>query len=80
MSEERGLRFVETGDGQRVAGTLVRPVDLASGRFWIVQKAKEFTLVPWRPVLERHVGEELLDVMRGDGVSWSFGRSRGPSI
>ncbi|MET3762507.1 relaxase/mobilization nuclease RlxS [Sphingomonas sp. UYEF23] len=80
MSEELGLRFVETGEGQRVAGTLVRHVDLASGRFAVVQKAKEFTLVPWRPVLERHVGKELSGVVRGDGVSWSFGRSRGPSI
>lgn len=80
MSDELRLRFVETGEGQRVAGTLVRHLDLASGRFAVVQMAKEFTLVPWRPVLERHVGKELSGIVRGDSVNWSFGRSRGPAV
>lgn len=41
----------------------------------------EFTLVPWRPVLERQIGKEVSGIMRGRDVSWTFGRQRsGPEI
>ena len=42
-----------------------------------VEKSREFTLVPWRPILERHVGKSVSGIMRGDEISWSFGRGRG---
>ena len=54
---------------------------MVSGRFALVEKSREFTLVPWRPVLEPHVGKAVSGIMRADGISWSFGRSRGgPSV
>jgi hypothetical protein len=59
---------------------LRRHVDLASGRFGVVAKSKEFTLVPWRPVLERQLGKQVAGVMRERGVPWTIGRERGPSI
>nr|WP_229736502.1 DUF3363 domain-containing protein [Novosphingobium endophyticum] len=30
----------------------------------------------WRLILDRHVGASVSGLMRGDGVSWSFGRGR----
>lgn len=80
LSGELGLRFVETNLGDHVEGVLRRHVDLASGRYGVVEKAKEFTLVPWRPVLERQVGKPVAGVMREQGVSWTIGRGRGQSI
>lgn len=81
LAQELGMPFVESETGARVSGVYRRPVNTMSGRFALVEKAKEFTLVPWRPVLDRHVGKSVSGVMRGDGVSWSFGRGRsGPSI
>jgi hypothetical protein len=60
---------------------LRRHVDTVSGRLALIQNAREFTLVPWRPVLERQIGKPVAGIMRADGVSWTFGRSRsGPSI
>lgn len=53
---------------------------LASGRFALIENAREFTLVPWRPVLERELGREVTGVMRGRTVSWSLGRRRGQGI
>jgi len=47
----------------------------------MVEKSKEFTLVPWRPVLENQLGKTASGIMRADGVSWRFGRGRaGPEI
>jgi hypothetical protein len=38
--------------------------------------SKEFSLVPWRPVLDRSLGKEVSGIARGDGISWTIGRSR----
>ena len=81
LSDKLGLGYVETGTGERVDGIYRRHVDLASGRFAVIEKSREFTLVPWRPVLERHLGKQVSGIARGDGMSWSIGRQRsGPSV
>jgi hypothetical protein len=72
-----GKTYVETRDGDRIEGRIARRVDLQSGRFALVEKSREFTLVPWKPVLERQLGKTGAGLMRGDGVNWHFGRSRG---
>jgi len=81
LSQEIGLPFAETKPGDRVDGIYRGPVETMSGRFALVEKSREFTLVPWRPVLDRHVGKAVAGIVRGDGIGWSFGRGRcGPSI
>jgi len=81
LSDELGLGYVENGKGDRVEGVYRRAIDLASGKFAIIEKSREFTLVPWRPVLERHLGQQVSGMMRGDGISWAIGRQRsGPSV
>jgi len=42
-----------------------------------IEKSKEFTLVPWRPVLERWRGKMVGGIMRGSSVSFDFGKKRG---
>ncbi|RWI51424.1 MAG: DUF3363 domain-containing protein [Mesorhizobium sp.] len=81
LSEELGLPYAEARSGGRVEGTLRRSVELASGKYAVVEKSREFTLVPWRPVLERHVGKEVSGVVSGEGISWTVGRQRsGPGV
>lgn len=81
LSDELGLRYAEARSGERVEGVYRRPIELASGRFALIEKSREFTLVPWRPVLERHVGKHVSGIMRGDSINWTIGRQRGgPSI
>jgi hypothetical protein len=81
LSRELGMPFVESEPGSSVTGVYRRPIDTTSGRFALVEKSREFTLVPWRPVLDRHLGKSVSGILRGDGISWSFGRGRsGPSI
>jgi len=81
LSRELGIPFSETEPGGRVAGVYRRPVDTLSGRYALVEKSREFTLVPWRPVLDRHLDKSVAGILRGDGVSWTIGRGRsGPQI
>jgi type IV secretory pathway VirD2 relaxase len=81
LAEEVNIPFQEAAEGARIEGVYRRPVDLVSGRFALIERARDFTLVPWRPVLERQVGKSVSGLMRGDGISWSIGRGRsGPMI
>lgn len=78
--DQLGLAYVETRSGEPVEGTLRRSIELASGKYAPVEKSREFTLVPWRPVLERHIGKQVSGVRRGDGISWTIGRQRGMEV
>lgn len=81
LSDELGLPFVETKPGERIDGTFRRSIDMTSGRHALIERSREFTLVPWRPVLERHVGKSVSGILRGDGINWTLGRARGgPTI
>lgn len=81
LSAELDLPFAELKTGERVQGVLRRAVNLHSGRHALIERARDFTLVPWRPVLDHHIGKSVAGVLRGNGISWSVGRQRsGPTI
>jgi type IV secretory pathway VirD2 relaxase len=81
LSEELALPFGEATPGTRIDGIYRRSIDLASGRFALVERSRDFTLVPWRPVLEARIGKPVSGILRDGGISWSFGRGRqGPII
>uniref|UniRef100_UPI000E5B4A05 DUF3363 domain-containing protein n=1 Tax=Salmonella enterica TaxID=28901 RepID=UPI000E5B4A05 len=50
---------------------------LSSGKFAVVEKSHEFTLVPWRPNIDRQLGREVMGIVQGGSVSWQLGRQRG---
>lgn len=81
LSDELGLPFVEAKAGDHVDGNFSRAIEMASGRHALIERGRDFTLVPWRPVLERQIGKNVSGIMRGDGVNWTIGRARsGPSV
>ncbi|WP_417462960.1 DUF3363 domain-containing protein [Kordiimonas sp.] len=77
VAKETGRSFVSTSDGSRAEGVYRRSVQLASGKFAVLEKSKEFTLVPWRPVLERQRGKMVGGVVRGAAVSFDFSKRKG---
>ncbi|ABL71450.1 relaxase/mobilization nuclease domain-containing protein [Paracoccus denitrificans] len=78
LAAETGLSFERAARGDTIAGTYRRRFALASGRFAMIDDGLGFKLVPWTPSLERHLGQHVSGVVRGDGgVDWSFGRKRG---
>ncbi|RUW95145.1 DUF3363 domain-containing protein, partial [Mesorhizobium sp. M8A.F.Ca.ET.059.01.1.1] len=52
LSNELGLAYSEAKAGGRIEGKILRSVELASGKYAVIEKSREFTLVPWRPVLD----------------------------
>ncbi|MCI4214285.1 relaxase/mobilization nuclease and DUF3363 domain-containing protein [Dickeya dianthicola] len=80
IAAETGLEHRPVSDGQRVSGIYQRSVMLASGRYAMLDDGMGFSLVPWKPVIEQRLGQQLAAMVRGGTVSWEFGRQRGPSI
>ncbi|WP_312417651.1 relaxase/mobilization nuclease and DUF3363 domain-containing protein [Comamonas sp.] len=80
IAAETGLQHRPVADGERVSGVYRRNVMLASGRFAMLDDGLGFRLVPWRPVIEQRLGQAMSATVRGSGVSWEFGRNRGPTV
>lgn len=78
LSTETAMPFQKAGEGEYVAGVYTRRFTLASGRFAMIDDGLGFSLVPWTPSIEKHIGQHISGVARVDGgVDWSFGRKRG---
>ena len=80
LAASRSLPFRAAGDGETVQGVFKETVELSSGKFALVENAHEFTLVPWRPMIENRLGREVMGVVQGGSVSWQFGRKLGLSL
>ncbi|WP_082143638.1 DUF3363 domain-containing protein [Nitratireductor soli] len=80
LATSKGLPFRAAAEGESISGKFTGSVQLSSGKFAVVEKAYEFTLVPWRPVIDRQLGREVMGVMQGGSVSWQLGRQRGLSL
>ncbi|MNL67702.1 hypothetical protein D3C87_1923170 [compost metagenome] len=80
IAAQTGLQHRPLVDGERLSGVYRRSVQLASGRFAMLDDGVGFSLVPWKPVIEPKLGQSLSAVVQGSSVSWQLGRQRGPAI
>ena len=79
ITAETGMSYRPLVDGEHATGVYRRMVVTASGPFAMLDDGLGFSLVPWRPVLEQRIGQQLTATLRGDHVIWSLGRQRGAS-
>nr|WP_246376912.1 DUF3363 domain-containing protein [Gluconacetobacter aggeris] len=77
MAAARGTLFRALADGETMRGTLREKVRLASGTYALVENAQEFVLVPWKPVIDQRIGQEISGIMRAGTMDWQLGRQRG---
>ena len=81
LSAETGLAHRPAAEGEHVGGVYRQQLQLASGRFAMLDDGLGFQLVPWSPSLEKRLGQEVGGVaLPGGGVDWSLGRKRGLSL
>ncbi len=79
LSKSLSKPYVTAQDYGRIDGTYVQTIDRPSGKFAIIERSREFTLVPWRPVMERRLGQSISGTIGGSGISWDVTGRRGPS-
>ena len=81
IAARTGLPYRPSADGETVSGTYRQRLQLASGRFAMIDNGLGFELVPWRPQLDRHLGQHVTGTIKaGGGIDWTIGRSRGIGI
>lgn len=80
LQDQTGQTYRMLKDGQQATGIYRRSIQLASGRFAMLDEGMGFSLVPWRPVIEPRLGKMLTATVRGGSASWDLGRQRGLSM
>lgn len=79
LTGQTGLPHLAASDEGAIAGIYRQRLNLASGRFAMIDNGLGFSLVPWRREMERHLGREVSGLRQaGGGIAWSFGPKRGP--
>ncbi|RTT41014.1 DUF3363 domain-containing protein [Pseudomonas aeruginosa] len=80
IAANTGLEHRPAADGQRVVGIYRCSVMLACGRYAMLDDGIGFSLVPWKPLIEQRLGQQIAATVRGGGVSWEIGRMLGVSV
>jgi type IV secretory pathway VirD2 relaxase len=80
IQDQTGQTYRQVQDGQSTSGVYSRNIQLVSGRFAVLDDGMGFSLVPWRPVIEQRLGQQLSVAIRGQTVTWQVGRQRGMGI
>lgn len=81
FAQQLGIPFEQARNGERIEGVIAGRIDLEGGSYAVVERARDFTLVPWRDVLKRNLGKAASGIMRTNSIDWWFGRGRsGPAI
>jgi hypothetical protein len=74
LAAEKHAPFRMKDEGDRVSGVYTGTTNLVSGKYAVIENSYEFTLVPWRPVMDERLGRQISGVVRDSSVSWDFGR------
>lgn len=80
IASSAGLPYHPAKEGEPVAGIYRQRLDLASGRFALIDDGLGFSLVPWSPSLDRHVGRQVSGIAQASRIEWTIGRARGPTV
>ncbi len=76
LSAEFGKPFVEAWGNGKIEGRYVRNVELASGRYALIEKRRELTLVTLRRGMERALGRQVVGVAQNGRVTWDWSKGR----
>lgn len=77
LQDQTGQTYRPLQDGQQASGVYRQSIQLASGRFAMLDDGMGFQLVPWKPVIEQRLGQQLSAMVRGSSITWSLGRQHG---
>jgi len=71
--------YTALGSSRTVEGIFREAIDRPSGKFAVIERARDFTLVPWRPVMQRGLGKSISGRVSAGGISWDVTKQRGLS-
>ena len=80
LSEQLTKPYEAPPESGRISGVYREAIHRASGKYAVIEKSKEFTLVPWRDTMDRNLGKSISGVVKGQTISWTLTKARGQSI
>lgn len=80
LSSELGKTYNQAPKQGQISGTYREAIVRPSGKYAVIEKSKEFTLVPWRETMDRNLGKNISGTMKGQTISWALGKARGQGI
>ena len=75
-----GKRFHRLQDGENAHGVYRRSIQLASGKFALIEDEKGFYLAPWKQMVESRLGQRLSVSIRGSSAYWKLNVQKDFSI
>jgi type IV secretory pathway VirD2 relaxase len=80
VEKQTGLSHRPLKPEQEIEGTFKQVYQSANAKFAIIERGHEFSLVPWKPSLERMRNRQIqLSMSPGGEITWARGRSLGLS-
>ncbi len=76
LSATLGKAYLGVDGAARINGTYREAIERPSGKYAIIERAKDFSLVPWRGILERNRGKSVSGIMRSNTISWTLNKGR----
>ena len=80
ISAEIDKPYKRAPESGRISGTYVQSIDRPSGKYAVLEKSKEFTLVPWRATMDRNLGKSISGLVKGQAISWTLTKGIGRNI
>lgn len=80
LAGSTGKRFHRLQNGSNALGIYSRSIQIASGKFALIENEKSFSLAPWRPIVETRLGQRLSVTIRGSSAEWRFSVQKGLAI
>lgn len=77
LAAELGKTYHRLSANGRVDGIYSKTIVGPNGKFAVIERARSFTLAPWRSVLERGRGMQVSGLIKSRSISWTFGKQRG---
>jgi hypothetical protein len=77
LSGELGKSYVRAPTSGEIHGVYRQAVDRPSGRFAVIDRGGDFTLVPWREVMDRNRGLMVTGRIGRNSISWTLTRAPG---
>jgi hypothetical protein len=80
VEKQTGLSNRPLKAGREIEGKFKQVYQTPNAKFAIIERGHEFSLVPWKPNLERMRNRQIqLSMSPGGGLTWTRGRSLGLS-
>jgi hypothetical protein len=76
LSKELDKSFVVAPTKGSLSGTFKKTIERPSGKYAVIEKSREFTLVPWREAMDRNLGRSIKGTIGRKTISWTLTKGR----